>query len=184
MVWLPIDHVLCQLSNWLPIHYGMLRPVCFFWWLSISTLPEKGEESLDPSTKKQLKSLLSRWRTAPNQQPTNRETVHFQCLVSLQDLYLSGQATKSQGSTEHSCWGTSGITRGQHWPGMWWEYTWLINRWVVNTCREQASLPSEFMPRTRPCVYKDAINPLTYNWLHVQSNHSQPSLWCCLQPFS
>ena len=111
-----------------------------FEWLSISTLPEKGEESLDPSTKKQLKSLVSRWRTAPHQHPTNRETVHFQCPVNLQDLYLSGQATKSQGSTEHSCWGTSGITRGQakawDWPGMWWEYTWLINRWVVNTCRE------------------------------------------------
>jgi hypothetical protein len=33
----------------------MLRPVSFFCRLSISTLPVKGEESLDPSTKKQLK---------------------------------------------------------------------------------------------------------------------------------
>ena len=36
--------------------------------------PWKGEESLDPSTKKQLKSGLSRWRTAPQLQ-TNQETV-------------------------------------------------------------------------------------------------------------
>ena len=100
----------------------------------------ESERDLKLSTNKQLKRQRC-WLTAnqPSQQPTTWESVHFQCPVNLQDLYLSGQATKSQGSTEHSCWGTSGITRGQDWPGMWWEYTWLINRWVVNTCREQGT---------------------------------------------
>ena len=46
----------------------------------ISTLPVKGEESLNPSTKKQLKSELSRWRIAPQLQ-TKPETVDA---VSLQ----------------------------------------------------------------------------------------------------